>query len=103
MKLTKITLYTLTTLIFSTIVNASDDKCIKAYGDVYGDKDSYGQTYEDFLKEQRNQKTSLDFLINNCQGSKYQADRESLSSVFKYLEKTTKISKLDWEKEFKYP
>lgn len=103
MKLTRISISTFTIVIFSIIVNASDDKCVNAYGDVYGDKDSYGQSYEDFLKEQRNQKMSLEYLIKNCQGTKYQAEKESLSSVFKYLEKTTKISKLDWEKEFKYP
>lgn len=103
MKLTKSTLFALTTLIFTTIVNAGDDKCIKAYGNVYGDKDFYGQTYEEFLKEQRSQMASLKFLIKNCEGTKYQAEKESLSSLFKNFKKTTTILRSDWEKEFKYP
>ena len=104
MKLIKITQSTLLILILSTPGNANtNNKCIQAYGNVYGDKDSYGQSYEDFLKEQKSQKESLDFLVKHCKDSKYKAEEESLTSITKYLEKTTKISESDWNKEFKYP
>jgi len=104
MKLKANTLFIIIALVFGTTINAKDDKrCVEAYGDVYGEKDSYGQSYEDFIKEQKNEKKSLEFLLKHCKNSKYKAETESLQSVTKFLKKTTKISKANWEKEFKYP
>lgn len=104
MKLTKITLSILTTLVFSTMINANDkDKCPEAYASVYGEQDFYGQAYKDFLKEQRSQKTNLDFLVKHCNGTKYESDKATVVSITKNLGRTAKLSEAEWKKEFKYP
>ena len=89
-------LFTLTQANASTTVS-----CINAYGDVYGEKDTSGESYKQFKERAKSEKMSLDILVNYCKGTKYKADQDGLAHLTKYLGKQSKATKREWEKNYK--
>jgi len=100
MKLTKITLSALAVLALSTTINAKD-KCQEAVGMAFGEVDTYGWTYKVFIREKKAEKEGLEFLIKHCDANKYGVDKKTIEASMKYLNKATKASEAEWEKEYK--